>query len=146
MRLRFPRVAMRAFQPTFFDAAGEWRERECGNWTPHDRGVLTLLVHGNSGLDLLKLVEDEGVGLVAVGMVVREGVKRLGLLALADEETGGFGDEPDEEELEDGGDGLKDGRNAPCPLAVDPRRAERGPRSTVKRKLFRSADVRMVRR
>ena len=75
--------------------------------------MLTLLVHANSRLNLLELVQNERVGLVTVRMVVRERVQSLGLLALAHEVTGRLGDEPDEEELQEGGDGLEDGWNAP---------------------------------
>ena len=90
----------------------------------------------DASLDLVELVKDETVSLVTVGMVVCEGAERLGLLALTDEPTGRLGDEPDEEELEDRGDRLEDGGDTPCPLAVDPRRAESGPGSAIERKLL----------
>lgn len=60
-------------------------------------------------------------------MVVRECAKSLAVLALADEVTGRLGHEPDQEELEDGGGGLQEGGNTPCPLALDVLGAERGP-------------------
>ncbi len=75
--------------------------------------VLTLLIQMNSGLNLLELVKDEGIGLVTIRMVVRKCAQSLGLLALAHEVTWGFGYEPDEEELEERRDGLEDGWNAP---------------------------------
>ena len=71
------------------------------------------MVHADSRLDLLELVLDERVLFITICMVVRKDVQRLLLLALADEETWGLGHEPDEEELEDGGNGLEEGRNTP---------------------------------
>ena len=104
---------MSDFQPTFLDAvAGGGGQRRVWR-TRAVESRLTLLVHRDGGLDLLVLVEHERVGLVAVGVVVGERVERLGVLALADEPTGGLGHEPDEEELEHGGDRLQDGRDAP---------------------------------
>ena len=86
---------------------------------PASQGVLTLLVHGNSGLDLLKLIEDEGVGLVTVGMVVGESVEGLSLLTLGHEPPGRLWCPKDKEELEDGRETLKDGWNSPRPVVLD---------------------------
>ena len=52
-----------------------------------DRRELTLSIHLYSCLDLLELVQNERVGLIAVGVVVGEHVEGLGLLALADKPT-----------------------------------------------------------
>ena len=95
--------------------------------------VLTLLVHLDRCLDLLELVEDERIGLVAIRMVVREGAQRLGLLALAHEPTRGLGHEPDEEDLDYGGQRLKRRWDAPGPGAVDLECAIGGPSSAVRR-------------
>lgn len=77
------------------------------------RSILTFQVHLNGCLDLLELVEHERVALIAVRVIVCENVKRLGLLALADKPTRRLGNEPDQEELEEGRDGLKDRRDTP---------------------------------
>ena len=115
IRLRLPRVATRAFQPTFFLAGVRDSPLAYSTYLtgkPRE-SVLTLPVHLDSSLNLLELVHDERVGLVTVRMVVCERAESLRLFALAHEVTGRLGHEPDEEELEDGGNGLEDGRNTP---------------------------------
>jgi hypothetical protein len=64
-------------------------------------------------LDLLVLILHERVVLVAVGVVVREGLERLGLATLGHEPTRRLGHEPDEEDLEDGRETLEGRRRAP---------------------------------
>ena len=92
--------------------------------------MLTFPVHLDSSLDLLELIEDQGVALIAVSVIISERLKRLGLLALADKPTRGLGNEPDQEELQKGWDGLEEGRDTPRPTAVDTRCTESRPRST----------------
>lgn len=79
----------------------------------HVYPIRTLAVEVDRSLDFLKLVLDERILLVAVCVVVGERVQRLAVLALADEVTGRLGHEPDEEELEDGGDCLEERGNTP---------------------------------
>jgi hypothetical protein len=64
-------------------------------------------------LDFLVLVLHEGVVLVTVGVVVREGLERLGLTTLGHEPTRRLGHEPDEEHLQNGRETLEGRRRAP---------------------------------
>lgn len=64
---------------------------------------------------------------VAVAVEASEDVEGLVVAVLGDEVTGGLGDPEDEEELEDGGDGLAEGGDPPRPLVSEEARAERQP-------------------
>jgi len=70
------------------------------------------------GLDFFVLVSNEGTLLVAIGVVIGQDAESLGVPALANEPTGGFGAQP-EDELEDGGDSLNGGWNPPRPRGID---------------------------
>lgn len=70
-------------------------------------------------LDLAELKLDGGVVGVAVGVVLGEDVEGLVVLVLGDQKTGRLGNPPDTEELDDGGESLEQGGNAPRPVVVD---------------------------
>ena len=56
---------------------------------------------------------DERVIPVAVSVIFREDTESFLVFSLSDEESRAFGDEPQEEQLEDGWGGLKNGGNSP---------------------------------
>ena len=79
---------------------------------PADLGS-DLTVELDGGLDFLVLVLDERVLVVAVRVVVGEQLEGVGVAALADEPTGRLGREPDEDDLDDGGETLESGGDTP---------------------------------
>lgn len=84
----------------------------------------------NTSLDLVVLKEHKGISLIAVSVVVSEGLQSLRLPALGDEPTRRLRCEQDKEELENGRKTLEDGGDAPCPVVGDELRTESGPRGT----------------
>ena len=60
-------------------------------------------------------------------MVVGQETESIGIPALADQPAGRFGAEPEETELEDGGNTLEGGWNPPRPGGVDLEGTERAP-------------------
>lgn len=78
-------------------------------------------------LDFVVLEGDQGVGEVTVGVVLGNNLFSALITALVDQPTRRLGDEPDEEELDDGGERLKGGGNAPGPAAGDTESTESGP-------------------
>ena len=86
----------------------------------HVGAVLGRLVLQAEGLlDLLELELNGRVVGIAVGVVLGEDVEGLVVLVLGDQETGGLGNPPDTEELDDRGETLEQGGNTPGPVAVD---------------------------
>ena len=78
-----------------------------------ENGWLTRFVHTDRSLDLFELVLNKGVRIVAVGVIVGEGVEGLSLTTLGNEPTRGLGAEPEEGELGDGRGTLEYGGDAP---------------------------------
>ena len=66
--------------------------------------------------DLRELRINEGVVAVALRMILDEDVEGLLVAVLREEPAGGLGDEPDEDELEQGGGQLQEGGEAPGPV------------------------------
>lgn len=64
-------------------------------------------------LDLIVLELDERVGAIPIRMEARQDLDRLLVLAVLDEEARALGHEPHEAELDNGGDHLEDGGDAP---------------------------------
>ena len=83
------------------------------------RGFLEGLLDSDSLLDFIVLELDEGVVGVPVRVEPGKDSQSLGIISVTDEESGALGDEPDEEELEDGGEGLQDRGNSPGPVVRD---------------------------
>lgn len=111
---------------------GPLREEGNGDDDPHAASVTgggeqaaVTDVSGNGaieldgGLDLLVLVKDERVLVVAVRVVVTEDVESLLLTTLGDQPTRGLGNEPDEEDLGDGGESLEGRGDTPRPSVLD---------------------------
>ena len=71
------------------------------------------MINVNGSLDLFELVLNKGVRIVAVGVIVGEGVEGLSLAALCNEPARGLGAEPKEGKLGDGRGTLEDGGNTP---------------------------------
>ena len=71
------------------------------------------------GLDPFVLVLNERVLLVTVGMVVSQDVESLGIPALTNQPTRGFGAEQEEGTLDSGGDALEGSWNPPRPRGVE---------------------------
>jgi len=67
----------------------------------------------DGGLDFLVLVNDKRVLVVSASVVVTQDVESLLLTALGDQPTRGLGNEPDEEDLCDGREGLESGGDTP---------------------------------
>ena len=88
----------------------------------------TLTIKLNACLDLVELVEDERVRLIAVRVVIGKSLECLGLLALGDKPTRRLGREEDERELKDRGETLEDGGDTPRPVVVDKLGTKRCPR------------------
>lgn len=78
-----------------------------------------VLLHQDGLLDLAVLELDGGVVVVAAGVVLGQDGQCLFGPVLVDEESGGLGDEPDTDELNDRGDDLDEGDGAPAPVVVD---------------------------
>jgi len=113
-----------------------------GNDDPHALPVSGVLVEGlpadvggngavefDGGLDFVELVADERILVVAIGVVVGQGLEGLCLTTLGDEPTRGLGDEPDQSNLEDGRETLENRGYTPCPGRLDLEGAEGGPGS-----------------
>jgi hypothetical protein len=97
-RLRLPGVLIKDIQPT--EAA-------------------TALVEIDGGLDFFVLVLNERILFITIGVIVSQDMESLGIPALANQPTRGFGAEPEETKLEDGGDTLEGGWNPPGPRGVE---------------------------
>jgi hypothetical protein len=85
----------------------------------------------NGGLDFFVLVLDQRIFGVAIGVIVGEGLQSLLMATLADEPTRRLGAEPDEGDLDDGGETLDSRRDAPRPGVVNLEGTERRPCSTI---------------
>lgn len=90
-------------------------------------GLGGLVLEADRLLDLAELELDGGVVHVAVGVVLGEDVQRLVVLILGHQVAGRLRHPEDEGELDDGGDRLEQGRNAPRPVAVQEVGAEGNP-------------------
>ena len=86
-----------------------------------------LELEAESLLDLLELKLDGSVVLVTVGVVLGKHLEGNIVPVLGDVETGRLGHPVDEGALDDGGQGLEQGRNTPRPLAGDEVGAEGDP-------------------
>ena len=73
----------------------------------------TCLINVDGSLDLLELILNKGVRIVAISVIVGEGVEGLSLAALCNELARGLGAEPKEGKLGDGRGTLEDGGNTP---------------------------------
>lgn len=82
-------------------------------------GPVGLLLDADGLLDLLELELDGSIVGVATSVPGGKDVEGLLVPVLVDEETGGLGDEPDEGELDEGGDDLDEGDGTPRPVVVD---------------------------
>ena len=76
-------------------------------------GLSSSAVKSDGLLDFVVLELDEGVLVIAAGVVVGEGAEGIGITALADKPSRRLGAEPHEEDLSDGGKTLEDGRETP---------------------------------
>ena len=81
----------------------------------------------DGGLDFFVFELNETILFVSIGVVVGQDLKSFIIPALANIPTRGFGAEPKESKLKDGGDTLEGGRNSPRPRGVDFERAEGTP-------------------
>lgn len=88
---------------------------------------LGLHLEADGLLDLAELELDRGVVLVAVGVEAGEHGEGLVVPVLGDEVTGRLRHPPDEDDLDDRGEGLKEGRDAPRPLVLHEVGAEAQP-------------------
>jgi len=86
-------------------------------------GLSDLTIEVNGGFDFFKLISDEGVFFVAVSVVIGEGLEGLFITTLGNQPTRRFWNEPDEENLKNGGGGLEGGGETPCPRALNFERA-----------------------
>ena len=136
-RLRLPVVVKRDFQPTFC-ATGRGVSYHTGAYIRGGRHTCAVKVDGS--LDLLELVLNKWVRVVAVGVVVRERLESIGFASLSDEPTRGLRSEPEEYELGDSGAALENGRDTPRPAVRNVECAECGP-SSAERDGQRSAAV-----
>jgi len=62
-------------------------------------GRCDLAIELDGGLDFLEFIPDKGIFPVTVGVVVRQDVQSLIVASLANQPTGGLGNEPDEADL-----------------------------------------------
>jgi len=120
--------------------AGPLREEGEGNDDPHAAEVTTGGEEGfvanvggdgtiklDSSLDFLEFVSNEGVSIVTTSVPESEDLPSFLLLALGDQPTRRFGDEPDKDNLGNGGESLESGRNTPCPGVLNLESAKGGP-------------------
>jgi hypothetical protein len=90
-------------------------------------GLLVLELKAKSLLNLGVLELDGRVVDVAVGVVLAENCESFLVPLLRDQPSWALWNEPDESELDDGGESLGKGGNAPAPVAVDALGAESQP-------------------
>ena len=76
-------------------------------------GVGNFAVAVDHGLDFLIFKLDKRIIVIAVCMVVGQGLQRLFIASLAHEPTRRLGAEPDQANLDDGGESLKSGGDTP---------------------------------
>lgn len=88
---------------------------------------LGLHLEADGLLDLAELELNRGVVLVAVGVVRGQHGEGLVVPVLGDEVTGRLGHPPDEDDLDDRGEGLEESRDTPRPLVLHEVGAEAQP-------------------
>lgn len=94
---------------------------------PRNAGSLRL--ESESLLDFVVLESNKWVIKVTTSVVPGDDLLAALILALVDQPTRGLGEEPDEQELDDGREGLEDGGDTPGPVGVDAEGTESRPSS-----------------
>lgn len=89
----------------------------------------SLGFESKSLLNLVVLESDDGVRDITISVPPGNDVLGLLVTALVDQPTRGFREEPDEEELDDGGETLESRGHTPRPVTVDAESTEGGPGS-----------------